>query len=108
MRRRIPVAIAALTVCAALAAPASAGLEVQIEVFDDGYDPKNADVPVGQGVHWFVTAPTDEHNVVATGKLFDSGALVDNVDYTITPSAGTFAYYCESHGTKSGREWPAP
>lgn len=102
MRHRIPIAIAAMAAAAALAVPASAGLAVQIQVSDDEYEPKKAEVGVGQDAHWFVTGPTDEHNVVATGKLFDSGPLVDEVDYTITPSAGTFAYYCESHGTRSG------
>ncbi len=77
MRRHVPAAVAALTAVAALAAPASAGFTTQIEVVDDDYAPANANIALGQGVHWFVAAPTaNEHNVLATGKLFDSGDLV--------------------------------
>jgi plastocyanin len=103
MRRRIPVAIAAVAVAVGLAAPASAGISIEIEVSDNKYAPKEPDIGVGQGVHWFVDGPTEDgHNVLANGKLFDSGPLEEEVDYAITPSAGTFAYYCKAHGTKSG------
>jgi len=103
MRRRIPVAIAAITACAALAAPASAGDTDTILVGDDFYAPENYSGSIGTDVHWLPhSEAADEHNVVASGRLFDSGPLVDNTDYTISPSAGTFAYFCESHGTRSG------
>ena len=104
MRHRIPFAIAALTACAALAAPASAGETDTIQVGDDFYDPEKYSGSIFTDVHWLPDPEaSDEHNVVATGKLFDSGPLVDDTDYTIGPSAGTFAYFCESHGTRSGR-----
>ena len=104
MRRRIPFAIAALTACAALAAPASAGDTETILVGDDFYDPEKYSGSIFTDVHWLPDPEAaDEHNVVASGKLFDSGALVADTDYTIGPSAGTFSYFCESHGTRSGK-----
>ena len=103
MRSRFPIAIAALTACAALATPAFGGSDTEIQVTDNKYTPKDATGRPDFDVHWFVSAPTDEHNVVSSNKLFDSGPLVDEVDFRIQPSAGTFKYYCETHGTKSGR-----
>lgn len=111
MTGRIPIAVATLVAGALLAAPASAGPPGEVEVIDDQFLPRTVDTPVGDEVHWFVQAPTaNDHNVLATGKLFASAAhrndLSFNVEFTITPSAGTFPYYCFSHGTPNGQGDP--
>ncbi len=43
--------------------------------------------------------PTDDgHNVVSNHGLFDSGpASVDQPDYLLAPSAGSYKYFCEVH-----------
>lgn len=104
MRGRIPIAVATLVAGALLAAPASAGGTDTIQVGDDFYEPQKYKGSVGTDVNWLPDPGAGgEHNVLASGKLFDSGNLTATIDYTISPSAGTFAYYCLSHGTKSGR-----
>ena len=42
------------------------------------------------------------HNVREDSKLFRSGPLTDSGTYHIVPSAGTYHYYCESHGSENG------
>lgn len=103
MTGRIPIAVATLVAGALLAAPASAGGIDTIQVGDDFYEPEKHEGSVGTDVNWLPDpGAADEHNVLASGKLFDSGELTASIDYTISPSAGTFPYYCFSHGTKSG------
>lgn len=104
MRGRIPIAVATLVAGALLAAPASAGGTDTIQVGDDFYEPEKYKGSVGTDVNWLPDPGAGgEHNVLASGKLFDSGPLTTTIDYTISPSAGTFAYYCEAHGTRSGQ-----
>ena len=103
MTGRIPIAITALVAAAALATPASAGETDTIEVGDDFYAPDKYNGSLGTDVHWLPDGGAgDQHNVRASGKLFKSGPLTDDIDFTISPSSGTFAYYCLEHGTKSG------
>ncbi|MEO8093254.1 MAG: hypothetical protein ABI726_11190, partial [bacterium] len=103
MRGRIPIALAALVTGALLASPASAAAPAIVDVGDDFYAPKKYEGSIGTDVNWLPdVGAADEHNVLANSKLFDSGSLTTSIDYTISPSAGTFAYYCSSHGTKSG------
>jgi len=44
------------------------------------------------------------HNVRQDDKLFYSGSVTneDPNGYTVVPSAGSFHYYCEAHGSRSG------
>ncbi|TMK74341.1 MAG: hypothetical protein E6G49_04155 [Actinobacteria bacterium] len=59
------------------------------------------------GIHWqwgssgHTFAP---HNVRQDDKLFRSGSITSNnpSGFTIVPSAGSFHYYCEAHGSRSG------
>jgi plastocyanin len=103
MRGGIPIAVAALVAAAALAAPASAGDTDTILVDDDFYDPEKYSGSIGTDVRWLSdSGALLAHNVRASGKLFNSGPLTTDTDYTISPSAGTFAYYCLEHGTRGG------
>ena len=72
------------------------------------FGPKSVTKNVGAGsIHWqWDTNGTTfaAHNVRQDDKLFYSGALTssDPGGYTVTPSAGSFHYYCELHGSPSG------
>jgi plastocyanin len=72
------------------------------------FGPKAVTKNVGAGsIHWqWGTNGTTfaAHNVRQDNKLFYSGPLTNSKPsgYTITPSAGTFHYYCELHGSPTG------
>lgn len=72
------------------------------------YSPANVTKNVGAGsIHWqWGTNGTTiaAHNVRQDDKLFYSGQLTNSkpAGYTITPSAGSFHYYCELHGSANG------
>ena len=72
------------------------------------FGPKSVTKNVGAGsIHWqWGTNGTTfaAHNVRQDDKLFYSGSLTNSKPsgYTITPSAGSFHYYCELHGSPSG------
>lgn len=106
MRCRFPIAVAAGLAAAALAAPASAGVPEppdEIHVGDDFFDPENYSGTPGTDVAWERDSGAfGEHNAVQDRKLFDSGELTEDIDYTVTPSAGTFPYYCVEHGEEGG------
>jgi plastocyanin len=74
----------------------------------NSYGPKSVTKNVGAGaIHWqWGTSGSTfaAHNVREDNKLFYSGSLTnsDPGGYTITPSAGSFHYYCELHGSPSG------
>jgi plastocyanin len=89
----------------ALAVPASAGVPATVSVEDDFFDPD----PVAQGVTLSVTwdwadGLVNEHNVRQDDKLFRSGNPTDipTESFEIHPSAGTYHYYCELHGSEAG------
>jgi plastocyanin len=69
------------------------------------FGPKSVTKNVGAGsIHWqWGTSGSTfaAHNVRQDAKLFYSGALTNSkpAGYTITPSAGSFHYYCELHGS---------
>lgn len=107
MRNRAPLAIAATAVLSlALPAYASAGLE--IEVKDLGatgiFDPPVVEGPAASTTGWFSSggATTNPHNVRQDKNLFNSGAESQSFNYVITPSAGTYPYYCTVHGAPGG------
>jgi plastocyanin len=108
MRRRLPIAVAAVAFVA-IAAPASGGLTPLINVTDDGgndrFDPKEKSILVDSGgIAWgWDDLNTEEHNVVQDKKMFNSGDPVQTrAPFELDPSAGTFPYYCELHGNKGG------
>jgi plastocyanin len=107
MRRYLLIGTAA----ALLAIPALAfgRATTTVELTDSNkYSPADVTKNVGAGdIHWQWGASghtNAAHNVRQDDKLFFSGTLTnsDPGGYTITPSAGSFHYYCELHGSPSG------
>jgi plastocyanin len=99
--RRILVLSGLAVTAAAVAVPAlsSAGSGQIIGVGDDVFDPKNAG-PIDVNtttVQWSDAGALDEHNVREKNKLFYSGQPEQPLNYTVTPSAGSFSYFCEVH-----------
>jgi plastocyanin len=90
-------------------AVAQAGVSHQITVEAEGQDlfsPElvNANVNEDYVFDWTWGAGTSaEHNVRQDSKLFYSGEPTDAREpFSVSGSAGTFHYYCEVHGSKSG------
>jgi plastocyanin len=94
-----------LVVVIALALPAQAaaqGVTQEISTGDDFFTPENVSFEAGStNVHW-VWNTTNLHNVRQDDRLFYSGALAQTGDFAVTPSAGTFGYFCELHGFQGG------
>ena len=102
MKKGLLVAIVALAVPAQAAAQ---GTTTEIGVGDDFFNPENVSSNIGESSYhwrWGLPTSTNEHNVVHDDELFSSGALSLSGDFTIAPSAGTFGYYCELHGSPGG------
>jgi plastocyanin len=107
MRRYLLIASAA----ALLAIPALAfgRATTNVELTDmNKFSPANVTKNVGAGsIHWQWGTSGHTfaaHNVRQDDKLFYSGSLTNDkpAGYTVTPSAGSFHYYCELHGSPSG------
>ena len=107
MRSRTPLAITAAAVLS-LAVPGSASAGLEIEVKDLGpsgvFDPDPVKGPAGSTTGWFSSggSTTNFHNVRQDKNLFNSGAASQSFNYVVTPSAGTFPYYCTEHGAPGG------
>jgi plastocyanin len=90
-----------IALAALLAVPAMAqaqGTVTEIATSDNEFAPENVAGDVGvQSIHW-AWSTVNEHNVLEENELFDSGSPETTGDFTITPSAGTFNYYCVLHG----------
>jgi plastocyanin len=107
MKRYLLIATAA----ALLALPTFAfgGSLATIKLTDSNtYSPKTVAKSVGTGaIHWQwgnSGSTFAAHNVRQDDKLFYSGPLTnsDPGGYEVIPSAGSFHYYCELHGSPSG------
>jgi plastocyanin len=84
-----------------LAAPALAhgqATTTEIATGDDFFEPENVESDVGVESFRWAWSTASEHNVVEENALFDSGNPSTTGDFTITPSAGTFNYFCTLHG----------
>ena len=97
-----------LVIAVALALPATAlaqGTTREIETEDSYFDPENVSSQVGSGSFRWAWGPpmsSIDHNVRQDDKLFYSGGPSLAGDFTVTPSAGSFHYYCELHGFEGG------
>jgi plastocyanin len=93
----------ALVVALALPAFAAAqGAPREVAVSDDFFDPENVGFDAGSAsVHW-AWSTTNQHNVRQDDRIFYSGGPATTGDFTVTPSAGSFGYYCELHGSDGG------
>ena len=94
-----------LVVVVALALPAQAAAQGdvrEVATGDDFFEPENVSFDAGSAsVHW-AWSTANEHNVRQDDRIFYSGTLAVTGDFTVTPSAGTFGYYCELHGFEGG------
>jgi plastocyanin len=77
---------------------APAGAEsAQIEMSDDVFKPAQLTVPVGTKVTW-INRGTKAHTVVGNDKLFDSGLVDVNGQFSHTyTSPGSYPYHCAPH-----------
>ena len=102
--------LAAVALCGALAAPASAHPghatpTVSISVY--AYNPSEIDVIEGDVVQWNWDGPDTGHSVTSdpgAGETFDSGVR-DAVGSSFTyyfGKAGTYAYHCKRHDSMHG------
>ncbi|HZB94922.1 MAG TPA: cupredoxin domain-containing protein [Herpetosiphonaceae bacterium] len=92
--------IAAKFAGVAIAAPARASTEVEVD--DNYFKPKTLTVQVGTTVKWG-NEGKHEHTVTADNGAFGSGDLEsgDNFSFTFN-KAGTYAYHCKYHGAAGG------
>jgi plastocyanin len=98
MRGRFAVVLVALGLLAPVA-PARGGT-ADIAIHDNYYSPDVRRVAVGDSVRWFRAGDSNGfHNVREDGGLFRSGRSTGGpIDYRVVFSAGTFHYYCSTHG----------
>jgi plastocyanin len=82
----------------AVGGTASVGAEsAQIEMSDDVFKPALLTVPVGTKVTW-INRGTKAHTVVGNDKLFDSGLVDVNGQFSYTYTApGNYPYHCAPH-----------
>jgi plastocyanin len=109
MRRYLLIGTAAALL--AIPALASAGSTTTVTVAPNNFNtfgPKNVTKSVGTGsIHWqWGTSGSTfaAHNVRQDDKLFYSGPVTNSKPsgFTVIPSAGSFHYYCELHGSATG------
>jgi plastocyanin len=101
------LAITLMAVAALLAPGAAYGQATEITTGDDFFAPRAVTSTVGSSFHWAwgpgaPSGSVNEHNVRQDDKLFYSGPYVVSGEFSLTPSAGSFHYYCELHGTAGG------
>ncbi len=76
---------------------------VSVGVRDNRFEPGNTRATVGQPVVWTAgTSSNRAHNVRQDDLIFYSGFAEANFTFRRVFSAGTFHYYCEIHGSRSG------
>jgi plastocyanin len=86
-----------------LISPSLWAQDVQINIKEFMYSPKDLVVAVGSKVTW-VNDDQVPHTIVETNKVFHSAALdtQDNFSYTFT-TPGTYQYFCTLHPQMIGK-----
>ncbi|MGH2925848.1 MAG: cupredoxin domain-containing protein [Solirubrobacterales bacterium] len=79
----------------------------QIQVKDNSFTPQNPPLrgfQTGASFHWQRAASsTGNHNVHQDAGLFSSGnPTTGAINYTVSASAGSYHYYCDTHGSPAG------
>lgn len=106
-RKPVTALVAVLLAAAAAAGPAAAGpSELVSTTSDDEFAPRALAAGVGDEVSWETGGALQEpHNVLQDQGLFTSGPPAPTLAYgPITPSAGTYRYFCEVHGDRASNE----
>ncbi len=80
----------------------SAPSAVIVSMKDFEFDPAAITVPVGATVTW-TNDGVQQHSATAVDGSFDTGLYGSGESASVTfDTAGTFAYYCQLHGTPDG------
>src|SRR5687768_17494636 len=98
-----------ITLAALLAFPAAAhaqGTTTEIATGDDFFEPEMVASDVGVGSFHWQWSTQSKHNVIEQSRVFSSGRPKTTGDFAITPSAGTFNYFCQLHGFVSSSGKP--
>lgn len=90
-----------VTVALALSVPQVDAATTTVDVSDNEFSPSKVRARVGGAVHWTTAGTQGGHNVREDHKIFYSGRETDLLDYRVRFSAGTFRYFCETHGTRT-------
>lgn len=93
------VTVVALGVAMLLVGPAGAQT-AEVEITENLFTPDDVTVRVGDAVHWSrARGSNGVHNVQEDSRIFRNRRPDDQpIDYTRVFSAGTFHYYCYTHG----------
>lgn len=84
------------------AAPAAAPAEVKVSMKDFDFAPKEIRVKAGTKITW-ANDGAAPHSATAADKSFDTALFQSGEAKSVTFSTpGTFAYYCQLHGTADG------
>lgn len=75
----------------------------EVRVVDSKFDPKTVTISVGDTVHWSSSGTFKRHSVIQDKQIFASGLPTQNLDFSVTFSAGTFPYFCKNHGKPGGK-----
>ncbi len=87
---------------AAPAAPAPAPAAVKVSMLDFDFAPKEIKVKAGTKITW-TNDGAAPHSATAADKSFDTAIFQPGEAKSVTFSTpGTFAYYCQLHGTVDG------
>ena len=102
MRKLVPLLFACVFGAALL--PVARAATVTVTARDNAFEPANTKVSIGQQVTWTnASSASAAHNVREDRKIFYSG-LANSTDFSYSRvfSAGTFHYFCETHGWRGG------
>jgi len=76
---------------------------VDAKGIDDAFDPAELTIPAGTTVRWNI-AGRRSHTVTSVSGVFASGNIAAGQSFEFTfAEPGTYAYYCEYHGSKGGQ-----
>lgn len=81
-----------------LAGPAGAATTRVVIVRDNAFEPNATRAAIGDTVVWSSSSTQAGHNVREDHGIFTSGRPTDEIDYERVFSAGTFEYFCTTHG----------
>ena len=75
---------------------------VRVDIKSFAFDPKNAEISLGDTVEW-VNNDAFTHSAVSDGGSFDTGNIPGEERRTFVPrTKGTFAYHCSWHPPMRG------